>query len=86
MEHETDPNTGEDVSAIGVAELYAGKSVFITGATGFLGGVLVEKILRSCPVEVVYILIRKRKKYNCIQDRLNKLLSLPVSKKKFFII
>ncbi|MED6272921.1 cyclin-dependent kinase inhibitor far1 [Characodon lateralis] len=42
-------------------EYYAGKSVLITGATGFMGKVLVEKLLRSCPdVKALYILVRPK--------------------------
>ncbi len=33
----------------GIAEFYKKKSVFITGATGFIGKQLVEKLVRSCP-------------------------------------
>ncbi|XP_066990944.2 putative fatty acyl-CoA reductase CG5065 [Anabrus simplex] len=36
--------------------------VLITGATGFMGKVLVEKILRKCPgVDTVYVLVRPKK-------------------------
>jgi FlaA1/EpsC-like NDP-sugar epimerase len=35
------------------------RSIFITGATGFVGKVLVEKLLRSCPdIAKIYILVR----------------------------
>lgn len=45
-----------------IAEFYKGRSVFITGATGFMGKVLVEKLLRSCPeVERLYVLMRPSK-------------------------
>lgn len=45
-----------------VAQWYAGKSILITGATGFMGKVLVEKLLRSCPdVKKIYLLIRSKK-------------------------
>ena len=43
----------------GIQEFYAGRSVFITGATGFMGKVLVEKLLRSCPeIGCLYLLVR----------------------------
>ena len=39
-----------------------GKTLFITGATGFLGQPLVEKILRVAPgVDRLYLLIRPKK-------------------------
>ena len=45
-----------------VASWYAGKSIFITGATGFMGKVLVEKLLRSCPdVKNLYLMIRPKR-------------------------
>lgn len=44
-----------------IPEYYAGKSILITGATGFMGKVLVEKLLRSCPeVKAIYILVRPK--------------------------
>lgn len=44
-----------------IPEYYEGKSVLITGATGFMGKVLLEKLLRSCPgVKVAYVLVRSK--------------------------
>uniref|UniRef100_A0A8C9QZF8 Fatty acyl-CoA reductase n=1 Tax=Scleropages formosus TaxID=113540 RepID=A0A8C9QZF8_SCLFO len=44
-----------------IADYYAGKSVLITGATGFMGKVLVEKLLRCCPgVSALYVLVRPK--------------------------
>lgn len=44
-----------------VAETYRNGTVFITGASGFLGKVLTEKLIRSCPVKNVVVLIRSKK-------------------------
>ncbi|XP_011700623.1 PREDICTED: uncharacterized protein LOC105457578 [Wasmannia auropunctata] len=45
-----------------IQSFYAGQSVFITGGTGFLGKVLIEKLLRSCSdIEAIYLLIRPKK-------------------------
>ena len=45
-----------------VAEYYAGKNIFVTGATGFIGKVFLEKVLRSCPdVAGIYCLVRPKK-------------------------
>lgn len=45
-----------------VAEFYAGRSVFVTGATGFLGKCLIEKLIRSCPdIGSIYVLVRAKR-------------------------
>lgn len=49
-------------NTIGIPEWYAGQRIFITGATGFMGKVLVEKLLRDCSdIEKLYLLIRSKK-------------------------
>jgi len=46
-----------------ITESLTGKSILITGATGFLGKPIVEKILREVPdVEKIYLLIRSKKR------------------------
>jgi fatty acyl-CoA reductase len=46
---------------VSIQDFYTGRSIFITGATGFMGKVLVEKLLRSCPgIDRVYLLIRPK--------------------------
>lgn len=53
---------GADAKGSRIAEFYRDKCVFVTGASGFLGKVLVEKLLRSCEdVQTVYVLIREKK-------------------------
>ncbi|XP_029638955.2 fatty acyl-CoA reductase 1 [Octopus sinensis] len=57
-----------------VAEYYAGKCMFITGATGFIGKVLIEKLLRCCPgIKTIYMLMRP-KKGQSIDERFQDLL------------
>lgn len=54
----------------GVREFYRDKSVLITGGTGFMGKVLVEKLLRSCPdVATLYILMRPKGRLTVDQRR-----------------
>uniref|UniRef100_A0A673IS08 Fatty acyl-CoA reductase n=1 Tax=Sinocyclocheilus rhinocerous TaxID=307959 RepID=A0A673IS08_9TELE len=44
-----------------IPEYYEGKNFLITGATGFMGKVLLEKLLRSCPgVKAAYVLVRPK--------------------------
>uniref|UniRef100_A0A3B3XH87 Fatty acyl-CoA reductase n=1 Tax=Poecilia mexicana TaxID=48701 RepID=A0A3B3XH87_9TELE len=46
---------------VNIPEYYAGKNVLISGATGFMGKVLLEKLLRSCPgVKTVYVMVRSK--------------------------
>ena len=52
----------EKMREIFVEETFASKSILITGATGFLGKVLVEKLLRSCRrIDKIYIILRVKK-------------------------
>ncbi|KAJ7329297.1 hypothetical protein JRQ81_015471 [Phrynocephalus forsythii] len=57
-----------------VAAYYSGKSVLVTGATGFMGKVLIEKLLRSSPnVKAIYILVRP-KAGQLIQNRVENMV------------
>jgi fatty acyl-CoA reductase len=60
-----------------VADIYADKGVFITGASGFLGKVLVEKLLYSTNVKCIYLLIRPLKGHPA-KERLEKMLHSPI--------
>ncbi|XP_015586810.1 fatty acyl-CoA reductase wat [Cephus cinctus] len=43
-------------------EFYAGQTIFITGGTGFLGKLLIDKLLRCCPgIKFIYLLVRPKK-------------------------
>ncbi|VVC88108.1 unnamed protein product [Leptidea sinapis] len=57
-----------------IIDFYAGKSVFITGGTGFLGKVLIEKLLYSCKdIKNIYMLIREKRGVPA-QERIKKML------------
>ncbi|XP_076382452.1 fatty acyl-CoA reductase wat-like [Megalopta genalis] len=45
-----------------IVEFYKGTKVLVTGGTGFLGLLIIEKLLRSCPdIVTIYMLIRQKK-------------------------
>lgn len=45
-----------------IPEFYRGRCIFMTGATGFMGKVLVHKLMTDCgDLERLYILVRTKK-------------------------
>ena len=47
---------------LGIKEFYAGKTIFLTGTTGFVGKVVLEKMLRSLPdIKKIFIMVRGKK-------------------------
>ncbi|CAH2108622.1 unnamed protein product [Euphydryas editha] len=61
-----------------VGEFYEGRSVLLTGCTGFLGKVVLEKLLFSCPgLDKVYILMRAKKNMSA-EERLKEILEQPL--------
>ena len=60
-----------------IPEFFAKKNVFLTGCTGFLGKVLLEKLIRSCPdIETIYLLM-KSKHGKDPQTRFKDLINIP---------
>ncbi|XP_065219109.1 fatty acyl-CoA reductase wat-like isoform X2 [Planococcus citri] len=57
-----------------IQEFFKDSSVFITGATGFLGHVLLSKLLRSCPdINKIYVLLREKRGKTAI-DRFKEMI------------
>jgi fatty acyl-CoA reductase len=60
-------------------QFYAGLVIFITGGTGFMGKLLLLKLLQSCPdIGGIIVLLRERRGQSC-QERLLNIISSPVS-------
>lgn len=64
-----------------IQEFYSKSKIFITGGTGFLGKILIEKLLRSCPdLSCIYILIRDKKGVS-MHERIDEILDNVVFEK-----
>lgn len=58
-----------------IRKFYDGAEIFITGGSGFIGKVLVEKLLRSCPrIKTIYLLMRPKKGMTT-EERIQKMTS-----------
>lgn len=51
-----------NLDRLDVRGFYAGKNVLLSGCTGFVGKVILEKLFRTCPdVKKLYIMIRPKR-------------------------
>lgn len=79
------PTVPKHVTGSDIQEFFRSSKVFITGGTGFLGKVLIEKLIRSVPhLKQLYILIRP-KKGKTAEERLSELMKDEVSSFRFKI-
>lgn len=61
-----------------ISKFYAGRNVFITGGSGFVGKQLIEKLLRSCPqIDRIFLLMRPKKGFTP-KERVQQTLASPV--------
>lgn len=68
----------EKVTKSEIQSFYVDKTIFITGASGFMGKVLLEKLLYCCSdLNKIYVLIRP-KRGRSIETRLDDMYKLPV--------
>lgn len=66
---------------IGITKFLRGKAFLITGATGFLGKVLIEKMLRTAPdVNKIFILIKAKNKEHAMKRLKNEILNADIFK------
>lgn len=68
-----------------IAQMFENKTIFISGGTGFMGKVLIEKLLRSCSGLKKIIMIIRPKKGKVAAERLKDLVKDPVSEYEIFL-
>jgi fatty acyl-CoA reductase len=67
-----------------VQDFYRGKTIFVTGGSGFMGKVLIEKLLYSCSDVKELIILMRPKRGKTAQQRVEDFSKLPVSEKLNF--
>uniref|UniRef100_T1DQ78 Fatty acyl-CoA reductase n=1 Tax=Anopheles aquasalis TaxID=42839 RepID=T1DQ78_ANOAQ len=60
-----------------ISAFYRDKVVFVTGGTGFIGKIVVEKLLRTCEVKEVILMVREKKNTQP-EQRIKTLCSSPI--------
>ena len=68
-----------------ICKFYNNQNVFITGGSGFVGKVLIEKLLRSTNVHTIYVLIRAKKGHDA-QKRFDDIFDSIVSTKSVWMV
>lgn len=77
-------NNNEDLNTNShiIKEFYKNSTIFVTGGTGFIGKVLIEKLLRTCTsLTCIYVLVRPKKGLSS-EQRYADLIQNPVRIKK----
>lgn len=71
-------HTAEMPTESEISKFYSGQKILITGVSGFVGKVLLWKLLHSCPtIDTIYILIRSKRGKN-INSRAEDIFKYPI--------
>ena len=69
-----------------VTDWYNGQTILVTGGTGFMGKVLLEKLLRTCPgIKCIYVLVRPKRGLEP-SVRIEEIVKLPVCITKNYLL
>lgn len=66
----TGSNPPEDLTGRDLMDFYRDSVLLITGGTGFIGGILLQKLLRTFPIKRIYLLVRK-KNTQSVEERMD---------------
>lgn len=63
-----------------IVQFFKNKNILITGGTGFVGKLLIQKLIKDCPdLKGIYLLLRQHKEKSS-KERLDDLLNNEVSR------
>ena len=72
------------MSQFDVTQFYANKTILITGCTGFLAKIILEKIIRTCTdFKRIYVMIRSKKGVSLHARLQNEILNSLIFKNLF---
>ena len=67
-----------DAKSDRISETFNGEKIFLTGGTGFMGKVFIERLLRLSNVDKIYLLVREKRNKKP-SERVEEIFQNPVS-------